>query len=439
MVNHKGDPMQVEGMSTRKRKSDVAEGIGDPKQAPKVKDKRPEKEKEKDKQSASTSKGKGVKSRAGSASASCEEISPVALSILSESQESASRATIAIKRALATLEKDSRIARATVNAVAEELEMAITETWAMAIELEAHKAIVKDRASLTRAIIQAPSNAPPRALWSDVTRREAQPTRVSEWPPVPPKTVARPGVMFYPTKEGQESTATKEAVMKTIVPETLGVHITGVRKIRGGGIIVHPKSDDEAKRLMAAPGLTEAGLKAQVAGRKLPRVIIFNVPIETTEEQLKEAIINNTQEASGLASEGYAGTKLSHKAGPKTERCHMIMSIPGKAREALLNDGRLFMGWNSFPVRDFCGVVKCAKCHLYGHMAKGCNAKVTTCGHCTREGHDRADCPTADEPGKCPACTRYKKPNGHLATDPDCPARLHAIEEERSRTDYCPQ
>jgi hypothetical protein len=426
MGNPKGDPMDVGASraSLRKRKSDLAEGAGDSGSVPKAKGKKSEKNKEPFHRSASTSQ---------------EELSPDAASILSESQEVASRITLAIKRAVGILTRDPRVPRATINEASTELQRAITESWVMAIDLEAHKAIVKDRASLTRAIAQAPI-APPRSLWSDIARRDAQPSRApTAWPSVPPKTAARPGVMFFPTKEGQESSTTKEVVKKAISPEALGVHVTGVRMIRGGGVIVHPKSAEEAKRLVEAPGLTQAGLRAQVAARKIPRVIIFNTPSSTTEGELRQAIVDNTGDSLSLTESEKNEIKISHKAGPRGEKCHMVLYVPGKVHEALLKESRLFHGWESFPVRDFCGVLKCAKCHLYGHMAKHCSAKAATCGHCAAEGHDRADCPGLEAPPKCPACTRFKKPSQHAANDPECPARLHAVALERSRTDYSPQ
>jgi hypothetical protein len=206
--------------------------------------------------------------------------------------------------------------------------------------------------------------------------------------------------------------------------------------VRGGGVIIHPRTEEEAKRLAAAPGLKEAGLRAEIAGKRLPRIIVFNVPVKTTEDDLKEAIKANTQEVTGLPSEAYRHVKLSHRAGPRIGKCHMVISVPAKVREALINDGRIYMGWESFPTKDFCGVVKCTRCHLYGHMAKNCSARSATCGHCTEEGHDRAECPNIKAPGKCPACARHKKPHQHAAIDPDCPARKYAMTQERNRTDY---
>lgn len=352
----------------------------------------------------------------------------------SEAQGCAANTNKAANRVLELLRMDAGTSEKVMQEVAAELEAIVADTWSLAIMLEANRAVTEDRAAIEMA---AAATAPTgrEQPWGVVTRKATKPTSGDQgWPAIPTPAAARPGVFFFPIGEAVDSPATKEAVKKAIVPAALKVQITGLRMVRGGGVIIHPRTEEEAKRLVNAPGLKEAGLRAEVAGKRLPRVIIFNIPVATTEAELRDAIIASTQEA--VNPEVLNTIRLSHKAGPRTGKCHFVLYVPAKIREALINDGRLYMGWESFPVKDFCGVVKCTRCHLYGHMAKQCTAKTAVCGHCAIEGHDRAECPNGRAPAKCPACARHKKPHHHAATDPDCPARQYAVTQERNRTDY---
>lgn len=285
--------------------------------------------------------------------------------------------------------------------------------------------------------------SPVTTTWATALGRRSRPSSTlavapgsSAFPELLPM-APRPGVLFFPTGEGEKrSEATKELLKKTVSPAQLGIQVTGIRNVRNGGIIVHPRSEDEARRLVNALGTSEAGLRAELAGKKQPRVIFFHVPAITTETQLREAIRRSTQERTGLTEKDYESVRISHKAGPRTGRCHFVAFVPAAVRAALLADDRLFMGWDSFPLQDFSGVVKCNKCHLYGHMAKACTAKEPTCSHCAVQGHDRADCTAKDGPAKCVACLKHRQPNAHPTNAPECPARQHAELRERAMTDY---
>lgn len=353
---------------------------------------------------------------------------------------------------MANLEKANITLRSrifTLENLLKEKELGSKEKAKTIEDLRENSRVLREAAqSASPALPIATAAAPPTTSWATALGRRARPSALSTtttqhtaaaFPALLPL-APRPGVLFFPTGEGEKrSDTTKELLKKTVSPTTLGVQITSVRNVRNGGIIVHPRSEDEAKRLVKALETSGAGLRAELAGKKQPRVIIFHMPASTTEPQLREAIRTSTQGQSGLADSDYESVRLSHKAGPRTGRCHFVAYVPAAVRAALLADDRLFMGWDSFPVQDFSGVLKCNKCHLYGHMAKSCTAMEPTCSHCAAPGHDRADCTARDGPAKCVACLRHRQPNAHPTNAPECPARQHAELRERAMTDYSVQ
>jgi hypothetical protein len=295
-----------------------------------------------------------------------------------------------------------------------------------------------------------PTVTTPAMSWATALGRKSRPPAANAATLAPPSTstsanqfpsllplAPRPGVLFFPTGSGEKkSDTTKEILKKAFDPRSLGVQITGIRNIRNGGVIVHPRSEVEAKALMKALETSEAALRAELAGKKQPRVIIFNLPSTLTESQLREAIFTSTREQTGLPEKAYKDIRLSHKAGPRTGRCHFVVFAPAAIWSALIAEDRLYMGWESFPLRDYVGVVKCNICHLFGHMAKGCTSKTPTCSHCAITGHDREDCPNKGNPPKCVACHKHKQPSDHSTGSLDCPARLHAELRERAMVDY---
>lgn len=79
------------------------------------------------------------------------------------------------------------------------------------------------------------------------------------------------------------------------------------------------------------------------------------------------------------------------------------------------------MLWRSYRVKEYLSIMRCFKCHGYGHKTGGCEIKEQLCECCGSEKHLKNKCPTKDTP-KCINCLRNRrKDNSHSVKDPNCP------------------
>ncbi|KAL4702261.1 hypothetical protein ACJJTC_002856 [Scirpophaga incertulas] len=104
----------------------------------------------------------------------------------------------------------------------------------------------------------------------------------------------------------------------------------------------------------------------------------------------------------------------------------MILGCSVELRNALVQRGRLYIGWESCRVEDFTTAICCPKCAQYGHGERKCRQEANTCYRCGVLDHKSEDCKV--ESRKCATCHRFgqKGSETHETGARDCPARTHA-------------
>lgn len=98
--------------------------------------------------------------------------------------------------------------------------------------------------------------------------------------------------------------------------------------------------------------------------------------------------------------------------------------------------GTVHLGWSVAEVCDHIRSTCCTKCQQYGHPEKYCRSKDVVCGKCGETGHRSAECKS--ETKCCATCKRFKRAEAstHVTMSPDCPARIHAEQQEAAKTLY---
>lgn len=255
-----------------------------------------------------------------------------------------------------------------------------------------------------------------------------------------PAPKARSAVKICPDSSSLEKYATsadtEKALKRNVDPSKIG-GVLGMRKCGGSGVVVFATSDLAAQRLANSTELRSAGLSVTVPEPRMPRVIIYDVPRDSA-DVLPSIMHHNLKDSVSLTADEFAQKcKLSHRAGPREGSCHVVMSVAPEIRAALLDVGRLYIGWQSCRVKDYIGVTLCRKCCHYGHPEKYCREQSPTCFHCGVVGHSKSACPSASSSAKCATCCRFKRPaGGHQTGAPSCPAREAAVVREIGRTSF---
>ncbi|EFN68078.1 Uncharacterized 50 kDa protein in type I retrotransposable element R1DM, partial [Camponotus floridanus] len=86
-----------------------------------------------------------------------------------------------------------------------------------------------------------------------------------------------------------------------------------------------------------------------------------------------------------------------------------------------IRQGRIYLLWRTYKIKEYIGVTRCFKCQGYGHTAKTCNSPDQICEICGGKDHLKKDCGQKDKV-QCINCTRSRrKDSKHNTKSKDCP------------------
>lgn len=245
-------------------------------------------------------------------------------------------------------------------------------------------------------------------------------------------------VLVYPTKEGGNSEDTKKAVKNVIAPKIEGIQIRSIRKVNKGGVAIETGSSKSAGVIKDATK-KNAEIRCAEPRVMLPRLQVFDVEREISEEEFKQCLYKQNLEDMGFTeNEVQEGIRLRFKSGRKdADVCNWVIEVNNRIRVALLEKGRIYIDYACCKVRDILAVPRCYKCQGYGHLVKYCKREGgEICSHCGETGHNYRDCKIDKDRPCCVQCKIAKKDSGHRVGSMDCPIYVKAVERLVGSTHY---
>ncbi|KAK5637866.1 hypothetical protein RI129_000128 [Pyrocoelia pectoralis] len=291
---------------------------------------------------------------------------------------------------------------------------------------------------IARAVTEkiATATAIPKSTYANVVK---VPNALQVTPTIPPplhSIVVFP--QLPPGTAPPPAADTRKKVMETLKPADTGLQIAAVRNLgRSGGVMISTTSATAQAKLLQHPALTSEGLRTEPAKRGLPRLKIFDAPKDLDATAIAEAVRNqNTEDIP--STEFHKQFKIVHTFPSKIRNNIAIAECTPEIRQRLLQQGRIYIGFESCRTMDYIQITRCFKCQAYGHPSKYCNATEDTCSLCAGQ-HFYTSCPHKEEPRnhKCANCMRARvEDQAHPAISSKCPAYARALDASIRKTDY---
>lgn len=238
-------------------------------------------------------------------------------------------------------------------------------------------------------------------------------------------------------KEGAEAAKeTEEILRRAIRPSEDGILINRMRSTTNGKVVIEARSQADLDKIINNTTIKELGLVAATPALSSPRVIIYDLPRDMTEDQIKDVILKmNEKTLEGIDRELFKrSTNFKFKTGKRSELVdNWVVETSPIIFDKLVAAGRIYVEWQRCRVQPFTSLSRCYKCQGLGHIAKTCTAKVDTCGHCSEEGHRMKECTKKEEKPKCALCARRGRPSEHSVMDKSCPIYKLALKTSNSR------
>lgn len=285
-----------------------------------------------------------------------------------------------------------------------------------------------ERDDLDRVVMRVREEAP-SGLPSPRGRAAAPATYAS--------TLAKPRqVVIVKPKDGEQvkdSQEVKNKVKKTIDKDVDKIRFKSIRMIRDKRIVVETEGNKDMevfKRKIEQEGVFDL----QMPGIIRPRLVIFDVDRDMSDREFMDVLVSKNLEF--LESDLKNNIRIVYKTGPRNrDTVNYVVEVPGRVRDVLLVQGRIFLKWGTHKVLDRIEITRCYRCQGFGHVAKRCDGAVM-CGHCGEKGHKFEECQRKNEASKCVNCMSRGRDAGHSVNSRECPEYIRAAEALKARTDF---
>lgn len=227
-----------------------------------------------------------------------------------------------------------------------------------------------------------------------------------------------------------DSSATMDAVLKAVKPNEAGFKVDRIIKGRNKvvRIVAAPAELDKIGHVLSGSGLT-----VRQFPKLNPRLLVRDVPVDMDKETFIKSLISQN-----LCGASVEDVKLIYRF-PSGERRNtsVVVEVSPENRRKLLEQGRVYLGWNSCRLADHLRVTQCFECLGFGHISRECRAERDVCGHCG-EAHETRACKNKSGKLKCHNCVAAKSAHvDHSALDMSkCPILRRRLGERSMKIQY---
>lgn len=232
---------------------------------------------------------------------------------------------------------------------------------------------------------------------------------------------------------GKKGVTSKEVVDKVVkeVGPTLGVRVHEVRPTRDGGAVIRTPSVAERQKVAANRKFEEVGLEVSVKDKLGPKVVVQRVHPEITPDVFMEELYAwNFKHRMTPENFRKSVRLVTGPWKPTGNAVNVVLEGSDDAMQLLLDNGRCYIKWFSFAVRQHDAVPSCYRCLGFDHMVRECRMREEVCRICCQAGHRASRC--TSEP-YCRNCALKGLPAGHLMMSSVCPVYSGIVARANAR------
>lgn len=216
------------------------------------------------------------------------------------------------------------------------------------------------------------------------------------------------------------------------VSKDVNIRVKSIRPIRDG-IAIETRSTRERDQLLSCDGFRKMGMRAEPPRGVSPKMIVYDVPLTISDEELLDELYKkNIGDIIG-PEDMQTKVRIIGKNGKKVwqgeEVNNVLIELPIKAREKIVQEKRVYIGWYALKVNNFDKVPRCYRCYRFGHHIKECpNQRL--CRRCCEPGHLEAEC---TRPPNCINCKERAQTSNHSVLAESCPQHKWRADRMRER------
>ena len=175
----------------------------------------------------------------------------------------------------------------------------------------------------------------------------------------------------------------KEKVMKNVNSD-LKISVRAVRKTRSGGLAIEAASERDIRMLRECKKFGALGLKVEDPKKIGPKVLLFDLENEMTNEDLLNEVYEKNLRNAGVSEKEFKErVRVVSRMNRKVVNVgNVIIEVSNRMREILVREGRVYVKWRACKVRESVNVLRCHKCFAFGHMMKECSVEGRLCERC---------------------------------------------------------
>lgn len=173
-------------------------------------------------------------------------------------------------------------------------------------------------------------------------------------------------------------------------------------------IVKHSSVKKAEEFYKTAKKLQTEDIKISLETPKNNKIILFNIPLEITEEDIKKEL----NEDDALSDQDYDIIKYFNSSESSK---HVILAVNNQANNILLKRGRILIKYHSIRIQQYKIIKRCFRCQGFGHYSSSCKF-IEKCGKCSQN-HDTRSCTSnfykcvncsGNHPSYSNSCQKYR-------------------------------